>query len=70
MCGLKDSPLLYPENKHASHPLRMCGLKEPCHWRSRVWQDVTSFTDVWIESEKAKKSTPIARCHILYGCVD
>ena len=50
MCGLKLQRLSATEQLRRSHPVRMCGLKLKEQVSKIITTDVTSCTDVWIET--------------------
>ena len=67
MCGLKLCDSGGYRGKIESHPVRMCGLKHGREDRLSAHRDVTSCTDVWIETQ-LKEQKKEGRC--VTSCTD
>ena len=51
VCGLKLTFVLFFEILHASHPMRVCGLKLKNTMCTSADFGVTPYAGVWIETE-------------------
>ena len=63
MRGLKPFVMVHPMKWQKSHLLQMRGLKHFCLNRKHHRHEVASFTDAWIETDKAppsEKDLPVA----------